>query len=351
MLLLFSSIVACSNGDGKDAEQLVFKEQKQILGKQVLADHFKISKIYAADQFIFSILNNDDYYFEIFDARSLNSLGKFGRKGRGPQDIMGPVRYSGFKSLVDAVVVSVYDRNSLELINISIPKSFSIDKIKIKRIPLSPKASFLNLFPIDEKQIIGTVSNMDVKMDRLRIYDIEENAITKRIPLFPEIPKISEDLSHITSRYNGLFTGPSDFSHEQKKFVVALSKLNRIDIFNNKGELERSILDQPNNSSAIIEDYLRTDNVLNTDIKIFYQDIKINNNYIYTIYYNHFYKDFQNPKPVEVRVFDWQGNPIMKYMIKEYLTQFTVNKNNTLYGIDADTRNIYKYDLNPLSND
>lgn len=350
-IILIITLNSCDNKTKKDRNNIIFNKELHIEGQHILTNSFMINKIYSVDTFLLATLQNNEFFFEIFDAKSLSSLGKFGRKGRGPDDIIGPVRYAGHKVKSDSVILYIYDRNALQLIDFSIPKQFSIDGISMVRTKLSPKAYFLQPYPMEGDKVIGTISNMDIKMDRLRIYDTKQKAIIKNIALFPLIPNRSIDFNDITTKYNSLFIGPSAYSFQHKKFVVALSKLNRIDIFSNNGNLERSILDLPDNSSAIIEDYLNSENVLNTDIKLFYQDIHLGKDHISALFYNHYYKDFQNPKPVEIRIFDWQGNPIKKYFIKEYLSQFTINKNNILFGIDSYTKNIYMYDLNTASND
>lgn len=348
MLIL---IVSCHQED-KKIPPLKFPSSYNLVGKQVLQEFVTITALHSVDNYLITVLQNEDYYFQIFDSKSLSSLGKFGRRGDGPNEITGYLTYSYYELADTNYNIWFYNRNRCELIKITFPKKFNLNKIEINKIKLNQKANFNYAFLIDTNKVVGNVVNSDVKMDLLRIYNLRMNNITKRVPLFPEIPKHSRELGHITNTYNGLFVGSAAFQKEQQKVVLALGYFNRIDIFNTKAELIHTIQEENINSSKVISGYLSTTDIRETDIKRIYSGLQTSKENIYVLYINKYLKDYEKPSQVEIRVFDWDGIPIKKYVIPEYIWRFTIDEaHDKIYGIDYNSRDVYMYDLSTASND
>lgn len=89
----------------------------------------------------------------------------------------------------------------------------------------------------------------------------------------------------------------------------------------------------------------------NIDMKVFYTTLEITDDYIFALYTNQAFAEWQKvSKPVEIHIFDWDGNGIARLNINEYLQYFAIDEiNRCLYGIDHLER-FYKYDLAGLFN-
>ena len=75
----------------------------------------------------------------------------------------------------------------------------------------------------------------------------------------------------------------------------------------------------------------------------YYCNIKANENYVYALYMNQSAEEsYDVEKPMEIHVFDWDGNFIEKILVDEYIIRIAVGKDGTIYGKDLNG-NIYKY--------
>lgn len=77
----------------------------------------------------------------------------------------------------------------------------------------------------------------------------------------------------------------------------------------------------------------------------YYCDITSNDRHVYALYMNQLLEkdSYRTPKPMEVHVFDWEGNFQGKLVMPEYIVNITVNEDGTyLYGRNTDC-DVFRY--------
>lgn len=116
------------------------------------------------------------------------------------------------------------------------------------------------------------------------------------------------------------------FNDKEKKIAAAMrfaNQMNFIDL-NNKGR-----------KSAIVRS---VDNpARDTEGHQYYCKIAANDSNVYALYMDQSAEDaYESEKPMEIHVFDWDGNFIDKYLTDEYIIRLAVDKNGTLYGKTLD---------------
>ncbi|ASB47977.1 BF3164 family lipoprotein [Alkalitalea saponilacus] len=89
------------------------------------------------------------------------------------------------------------------------------------------------------------------------------------------------------------------------------------------------------------------------DLKRYYINFLVTNQKIYALYANKYPQETRSldtTTGVEVHLFNWAGDPLKKFIIKENLWQITIDEENkTLYGITANEQ-LYRYDLSDIKN-
>lgn len=344
ILLMYS----CSDQVGNVSSELIFEKSLDIKGDIVLRDFAEVNRLHAMDTILLAELRGDDYYFQLFNSNTLEPIGKIGKKGRGPKELMGPVRYCNYAYEQGEYKFWFYDINTLDLYKVNATASLRQNDFIIEsKIYLGGKVNFEKIFELSSDKLIGSMSNMDAHMGRLRIYNPESESIIKTVEAFPEIEPVSQNLSHVFNRHNYLYVGNMAIRPDKKRIVSALNKLNRLDIFDDNGNVVHSIVDGVEVPKKTIRGYLNVESVNSSDIRTYYADVHASENYIFALYFDNLVREYSIEKPITIRVFDWDGNPLAEIKVPDYLETFTIDKVNWfLYGVKSSTDgSIFKYDL------
>ncbi len=87
------------------------------------------------------------------------------------------------------------------------------------------------------------------------------------------------------------------------------------------------------------------------DRKTFYSDIRATNEYIFALYINRTGKmeDIETNKGIEIHMFDWNGNPIQKISIPNYIRFFDIDpQNEYIYGLNPYNEELFRYNIKPI---
>jgi hypothetical protein len=127
------------------------------------------------------------------------------------------------------------------------------------------------------------------------------------------------------------------------KMASAMHSINMINILDLRDNGRKSLIVNP--PAADIDNII--DIETGTEKRTYYAGIEVTDNYIYALYIDQNYDDtFEVEKEMEVHVFDWEGNPVFKYVIHEYVTCIAVDENGgRLFGLAYLSENIYVYDM------
>ena len=328
-----------------------------ITGSEIFADNIEISHLYSLDDFLLAKINNKEYYYALYDPKSLKLITRIARKGEGPNEVPNGLSYScQFFKKDNQLKIWTYGVNTHKLYLINLTQSIKEQKTIIeKKIKISPDINFSNLFYLDSNKIIGNNGMISPNMNRLQIFDPVKKTISKTVPLFPPF-KIKENINnmdYIFYRYNVLYISSFKMKPDKTLFSSAMNFFNRIDIFDNLGNLKYSFIDKENNNSnRKINDYLETSegNIEKIEIKNFYGYSVTTNSFIYTLYRNQLKSEYGKiSKPISIRIFNWKAEPVCEINIPDYLTTFTIDeKNGIMYGVAYFDEKILKYDIKDI---
>lgn len=229
----------------------------------------------------------------------------------------------------------------------SLKKQTTIIDMKFKT---KAESGFFTAFFIDSTKIIGRSSNSIPHMYRLQLYNPQQDIISKTVPLFPLVRRKRDDLDFIFRKYNYLYTSHIGIKNNKTKIASAMSSFNRIDIFDSEGVLEKSVLEGVEFPKDDIQNYLEAESSDNRALMIYYNAIYTTDNYIYALYYGQPKSDYAKKSiETELRIFDWDGNPLCKMKVPDYLLNFCIDEERGLmYGVDYFNGKNLKYDIKKI---
>lgn len=133
---------------------------------------------------------------------------------------------------------------------------------------------------------------------------------------------------------------------DKKKMAMSMMDMNRINIFDLENS-KRNITLTPKGSVFVPPSELVQQDY--TETMMYYHGMRTTQDYIFTLYVDQLLEEWQEEsKPIEIHVFDWEGNPRYKLHIDEYLQDFCIDTdNNVMYAFDY-SDNIYLYDLSRI---
>lgn len=121
------------------------------------------------------------------------------------------------------------------------------------------------------------------------------------------------------------------FNEKKQKIASAMRFRNQINFFDISTKKRKSV---------IVNTHLTKSD---DDGHQYYCSVAANDSNIYALYMNQCSEDsYDVAKPMEIHVFDWEGNFIDKYRVNEYIVRIAVDKDGNIYGRDLEC-NVYRY--------
>jgi len=353
LFLAISIFLFSCQSNNKNTEKKIFLKNYTINGKTIFNNDVNIIYLFSVDSILIAKLNDDNYHYAVYNPKTLKLLGKFARKGNGPNEFPDVLRYE--QNIIENNQIKIwvygYNTNKIYLINVSNSiknQATTIDTI----LNVEPQIKFSNLFVTNDYKVIGNIRNTTTDMKRLLIYDIEKNKIVKEVDLFPKINIDNEDIAFIFYKKNMLHNSILVSNKELSKFASVLIRFNRVDIFDANCNTLNFYEGKNNNTKADIKDFLATKLEDRGNIKQYYFYATSSSNYIYTLYYNQLYSEYPKSIPVKIRIFNWNAEPVCEINVPDYLTTFTVDeKNGIMYGVAYFDEKILKYDISSILNE
>jgi hypothetical protein len=280
-----------------------------------------------------SLLIIVDYYleesFSLFNIRTGEFYGRFGKIGQGP----GEIPLGCFGNLENNIFTIFNNYTGLIA-------AYNIDSLKInthfepvKRMNYQiPDAFFSRIIPINDSLFLG--AGVYKSKFQYALFDKTNKIIDSDIEIYnAHDENFNVDQKHLSNQ--GILK-----KHPAKnQFVYSVlnsSNIDFIDVSNNKINLIQSLHLRNPKLKPIQNDGFNTV-IPDRDNSIGYIDIATSHQYIYALYTN---KTLVNEDDTGntyssdiVLVFDWQGNPIKKYKLTKEAYYITVNeKINKLYA-------------------
>ncbi len=318
-------------------------------GELIFKDEYSSRNIVLTDTLLILQTKNKDSLFKVFGSKNLNFLGAFGIKGDGPNDFSYPYTSKQFVVDKDGIKIWMNDLWKYKLSLVNINKSLDSGKtIAEKEFKLNPKYDFTHdLIHYNDTLFYGNHGPDQIGRSRVSKYNIGSDVEVKA-NLLPVLE--NTDLINRSNMY-ALYFDYLAIKPDKTKLVSAMSSFNRIDFYDLNLNHLNAIIETEGNEVKDVKNILHKDGNQLINMRNFYYSLYPTNKYVYALYRKGQPVSDNGKKDinVDVRVFDWDGNP--KYLLKmpnDLISISVDEKNNWIYGVDAYNEALYRYkvDLN-----
>ncbi len=270
--------------------------------------------------------------FKIFKLPEISYLSAPGNIGKGPDEF----------TTIDENYFKVTN-NELELVDNGMLKrlSFSDDGFTIKQVIRLPRLQN----PINRLQRINDSIYMsdnimtDGEFEHLLI-NVNTGKIVKK---FGKYPNDGLDIKNNNEKYQ-IYVKQTTSSPDGEKLVVFYTYFNRLRIYDNNGELQKSI-----NLNDVKVRRFSVENRANNPLIFFAQPVATDR-FIYSLRLNVSEEELiQSPNDykTELLIWDWNGNPKAQCKLDRLITSFAISeKHKKIYGVSLMGGNeIFVYNL------
>lgn len=349
-LLLTNFLYSCKEENIN--HPLKFNKNYKVKGERIFSDNLEVFNVYVINNFLLTKNTNlGKNVFSLYDSKTLKYIGGFGKLGEGPEEFHNLTEYSNqFINENNEIKIWIYERVKGKLSKINLTKSIENSKTVFEKVvDINPSVFYeRTVYYFDEQKIIGQVSNLDLKMSQIRFYNPVKNKVFKEIPFANLVKNENKNIGFIQNQYNAIYLNSLGIKPDKSKIVSGMYEQNRLDIFDANGELVNSIIEGEHKPIQNFEEYLKSGKAT-----IYYSYLNLTDKYIFALYNNQLKSEYwANPIPIEIRIFDWNGQPIANIEIPDYLTFFTININlGILYGVSLPDEKIIKYNIKSILNE
>jgi hypothetical protein len=335
-------------------ENKEFGKEFFVKGQEIFTDDYNVEYINVIDTFLLAKLRSGDYIFSLYNIKTGKKITEIAFRGNGPNEFPISLSFTGqYEKENGSIYFWARALSTNKLYKINITESIKQNRTIINdEYKYSPICFFDNVFFIDSANLIGRTSNLSPHINRLLIYNPTNDKIVKTVEPFPKVKNTySDNLNFIFYRYNSLYNSSLGLKPDRSKIVSAMNMFNRIDIFDISGNLLNSYIDKNTLSDDLIKEYLsaKQNNVDKVNIKLYYQGIYASNSFIYVVYQNRLYYDYNQSIPVYIRIFNWNADPICEIKVPDYLQYISIDeKNEMMYGSAVIDEKIFKYDISSI---
>jgi len=343
-LLFFFLCVCCTESRNifNTTEKIFYNFDKEISlhAKVVGFDSIVTAplSIFYIDSFLLFRHHTGDFFFSLYNLQTNKLVGRFLQRGRGPNEFISlsyweeHILYNGERWLY------MSDINLRSVIRFNLTNYLRSDDIDIVTLnqynDLQMKTHVIN----DSTFLayMFTQSNNGVRVFYRKYFSTSDqqeeiNLTVKNVGDYDEFDKLG---------------GVVRIREDKKKMVMAAIFMNRVHIFDLEEE-KNNITLTPNDHRDISLSELARQSPLQTTI--YYADVRTTQDYIFALFHNQLLGEWQRkPKNMEIHVFDWNGLPLYRLQIDEYLASFCVDPlEKIMYAFDYE-ENIYQYDLSKI---
>ena len=328
-----------------EARETVVVSPIGLIGEQILKSDTAGIAITNYDSLILLRETKIPNVVHVYHNETFEFLGSIGTRGNGPNEWLAPRIMDQFFKKDSSIMLWMYEarRSQLRLINIS--QSLVTDNIVVEESHSIHPSHGLTQYVlyVSDNKIIGDMGFETYERNRLKLYDINSKEVVNKVDLFPFVKNLRRLNS--SQSYQLYF----DYIRKQPngdRVVSAMAKFDRIDIFDENLELLKSITPLEQRDEELDVNKFDEEGMPN----YFYNDLYVTNKYIFALWYNQPHQEFGqiSIKP-QIRVFDWDGNSIVSFLVPDYLASFSVDiERGWFYGLDVENEKILRYKFNPL---
>lgn len=326
-LLTASVLMMVSCGGNENG---VFLTKSKVIRNALDVDTLNGTRIIWGDTLILSVddimyfngwiivqsLETSTSVFNVFDMDG-NLTSRFGNIGRAENEFTeGTTMYGQF----DSKQIYVNDVNAAALKFIDVPTSIESGRCVVSgKIPTTERV--INAAVLDESVIV--YAQMTANNFRLSIKNVNDTLATEQFDLY--VP--SDDPF-------GTYRSFMKVNAPRKMAALAMGRMNQVNFI--------SLDNGKRSSCSLYEDPVLPDEKR----MVYYCNITASDNYVYALYMNQTYEEsYEVDKPMEIHVFDWNGNYIRTYVTKQYISRISIAPDDNLIAACDIYDNVYIYPL------
>jgi len=277
-----------------------------------------------------------DYFFSLYDVKNDKFLGKFMRRGRGPDEFM-LVEYSG-DYVIDQngdIHICCFAANERVVLKCNVSAFLRTGKYTTEVLYTFPSFSLKRTHILSDSCFL---SHFYDPQQQQMLYQMTQphSANDKDVPLYNiEIP-LDEYF---------LFGSIGNLSPNKDKLALAMTSFALINILDpNNPKNNLSIMPD----RALYRDVETVRNNIFTDRRVTYESIKCEGQYIFALYSGVNSGEREKASGVELHVVDWKGKGVARLFIDEILMSFCIDESSkTMYALDY-FEELYTYDLSKV---
>lgn len=297
------------------------KSTKKLTAELILSGDtlLDVGRIFCIDDKLLDVnAKNKNAVFTVYDTNGI-CVGSFGKAGRTRNEFTGGTvvtqQFENGKLWINDVNKAMLTRINL---NVSLDSSTCVvDKEMVTA------GRVINAFYVNDSTILYEQETMDNY--RVYVYNTLQGKAVKQYDLYTPC----RDAFGVY--YSYMLLHPN-----KNKLVAAMATLNQVNFLTVKDGKRKAV--SLYEKSVLEKDHEKR--------KQYYCDVTATADRIYALYMNQSKEEsFDKPKPMEIHVFDWDGNFKERLLVGEYIFNIAVNeKGQYLYGLNLDN-NVYKYKL------
>ncbi len=320
-LCVLSSVLLSSCRDHQERvvtkfPQQVSLEANSIDGTDKYQDILSVTMV--ADKYV--CRSKGEFFYYVFDSQ-FQLISRIARRGHGNKEFIAPFFSGQYLQEKGREYIYLLERPQRTLYKVNIHDA--MDVVPVFRFPIGKKIEPRYIFSVANK-FVGANDLDDCK---IFVYDRQCGEC-----VFKEQTYTSEK-----RKSHELFESIASYSPSNEKLAVAFFNLPQIDIRNSNGDILNTIfIDKKLPLKEDMSDKLYFSCVCSTD------------KYIYALYNG--YDDLEKQGKSAVLVFDWNANPIVKYIIdaSSYITVDIKKKRLVTIDEKASNSRLLSY---PISNE
>ncbi len=318
---------------GEFAQELTLKPEPVIFDSMPIG----VPGIHYVDGFLLLHHYELPYFISLYDLKTKKYIGQFLRRGRGPEEFISLSYWDDSEIQNGDRWLYMSDDVTQNHIKFNLTDFVESGTTNVEYL-YKYNGSHINDNILDDSTFIASMytSNEDGFRVFYRKYSSKDILDIEDID-FATIGDLSE---------LEMLVGAGHIRPDKKKMVMAMTWMDRVNVIDLKNP-KRNITLTPEGSVFVTPGELvqqeRIDQVIHHAECVATQD------HIFVLYHNQPLGEWQRePKEVEIRMFDWNGKPLYKLHVNEYLASFCIDTDNkAMYAFDY-SDNIYRYDLSQV---
>lgn len=348
--ILISTILCyCQNNNSIDSKNLFigktiiindFLKTLAIKGEHIPISNLGADAMYTVDTFLLFISAKTDTFYSIYSTTSNKHLLNVLPKGRGNNEFIN-ISYPLFSTCDSSgVKISFLNRNFLHINTINITKSVKYNTTYLENqvidVDIEPETK--GAFLLNDSLLFYHYFKYDTRNEYYSIYNLKHKSFIQEDSIYKSpLPNIGDIF---------LWNNFSCFNQQKNTYATAMQFLNQINIYSLERRKAISLIYGNNisNFKEVVECPM-------PEKYTYYVDFISSSKYIFGLYANQTRKNWalEENLPVEIHVFDWDGNPKFKITMQEKLAKIAINeKQNVLYGMTQE-EDVYTYNLSQIA--